>query len=179
MKRSFCLSAAVLGMVGLALIMPAAMPAGLSPTAQASPQSAMTRCQSGQPSDANFAIQYWDGGIAVPTFTLQPGDVYRVHVSGMIKTGYWPWDPAVGGDGLGWSNPAPRNVSPSYLQPGLPRYGLVAGWAGLPGWFWLGANSLCIQWTGITPGTAILQMNDNFFSDNSGSWVISVNQFRA
>ncbi|HET9257216.1 MAG TPA: hypothetical protein VFO16_18735 [Pseudonocardiaceae bacterium] len=151
------------------------------PPAQATPADAMAACRSGAPGHMTTLQISGDTkplkSLTALSPSLAPGDVYRVTVTGKIKVGGWPWDPSYTAEGAGWSNRAPSDGY--WPQPGLPKYGLIASWVGLPNWYWLGASSLCIQWTGSTNEQALMEMNDENPVDNSGTWIITFHQYPA
>lgn len=149
-----------------------------APAATASPVDAMNRCRANEQGQVVFDYRYEAQN--APAFTIGAGDVYRVvWVNGQIRIGHWPWDPSYNPNGTGWDQPAPSGDYPSWPLPGAPKYGLIAAWGGLPGYFWLGANSPCIQWTGATPGHVAFTQNDNKPSDNSGLWDLELHIYRA
>ncbi|MGW5456014.1 hypothetical protein [Nocardia sp. NPDC003979] len=149
-----------------------------APPAVAGAAEAMDRCRAGQQGDVvfDYRFEFYN----VPTVTIGAGDLYRVQwTDGEMKIGHWPWDPSYNPNGTGWADTAPVDDYPSWPMPGGPKYGLIAGWDGLPGYFWLGANSLCIQWTGATPARVVLDQNDSMQSDNSGNWDFEFHIYRA
>ncbi|MEU3829805.1 hypothetical protein AB0F36_31500 [Streptomyces sp. NPDC029080] len=142
---------------------------------KASASAAMARCKSGDEGTVTFTGMLWWG--AEGGLTLRPGDVYRVTVRGQMRIGPWPWDGKYTADGTGWSDLAPPGGT--WPQPGLPKYGLLGSWRGLPNHYWLGANSLCIQWTGTDPVQVAFTLNDYYLNDNDGRWDIFIHKYLA
>ncbi len=157
------------------------------------PNIAVTRCTTNDP-PASTETGYLNGAHDWKPieFTLQPGAVYRARVHDTsftyetsfgavgggtkppeIRIGRWPWDPIYGPDGTGWSDLAPDG----WPAPGLPKYGLVAAWKGLPGYYWIGSGAPCIQWTGSTPVTVSLTMNDPNIGDNDLGWEVGISSY--
>lgn len=105
---------------------------------------------------------------------MRPGDVYRIDGTGSIKIGDWPWDGSYGTAGAGWGNPADNN---NYPLPGAPKYSLVGKFQANEQWGYLGPGA-CFQYNGSAPTYLWLHINDDYPVDNSGSWSLTIHQFR-
>ncbi|MEU2030765.1 hypothetical protein [Nocardia amamiensis] len=156
------------------------------------PEYAVKRCQMNWEGEREARGDFRGGNSFEPIrFTLYPGEVYHVWaestVSGpapvpgynapegvrvppSIKVGPWPWDSTYGPNGAGWDNLAPDG----WPAPDRPKYGLIGAWEGLPGYYWVGGDGVCIQWTGSTPVTVALTMNDDNLGDNEGLWRLRI-----
>ncbi len=122
-----------------------------------------------------------DGRLALRVFW--PGDVVRVTASGSIHGGgVFGWVGSHGPEGV-------AEVAPSgglWPLPGARKWSLVGGFnddmAGRR--FFLGAGPRCFRWNGTTHQGSLhdetfltLQFNDDWPSDNSGSFAVHVDNF--
>jgi hypothetical protein len=177
--RTSSLSRRVTALTALAVTAVVALVAPSTP-ALASAATAMSNCKvDAGGSHTVVGLEFGTGiGFSHSTPVLHPGDVYRVsYLTGTINDGGWPTSTNWTAAGAGWGQLAPSGGF--WPAPGVPKYGLIAAWRGLPGYYWLGANSLCIQVTGGNDAVADFWMNDESTGDNYGYWSLALAVYRA